>query len=90
MKNHLISSALMALLAGTVAGVTYLFLTGILNLKLSKGLIGWLSASTGITVAFSVGGVLKKEKPKDVFLKRTIPTLIGISIAYYLIWVVRI
>ena len=80
----------MALFAGIIAGLTCAFLAGILNLNLPKGLIGWLLASIGITVAFSVEGVLKKEKPKDIILKRTIPALIGISITYYLIWVVGI
>ncbi len=71
----------MALIAGVVAGTTSLFL---IKVDLPRGFVGWLSTVIGITVAFTVEGVLKKEKPK-VVIKRIIPAVIGVSIAILLV-----
>ncbi len=73
---------LILLLAGTVSGLTYLFLANTLNLKLSKVFVSWSSASVGVSVALGVEGALKKERPKDVLLRRVIPAVVGMSIAY--------
>jgi hypothetical protein len=74
-----------ALLAGVVAGVTYLLLWNILNLQIPHCLKLFLPASIGLCVALGIEGVLKGEDLRSILLRKIAVAIVGFSIAYYLI-----
>ncbi len=78
--------ALLALLAGVIAGCVYLSLSSILGIKFSKLAISFSSLAIGVAIALAVEGVLKGYSFKDIMLKRVFPAIVGIAIAYCFIW----
>jgi len=80
---------LMALLAGVVSYITYITLFSLIGNPFGKWIrkvLTLFSVSMGITVAFAVEGVLRGEKFKDILLRRIVPAIIGMSLAYYFVW----
>ena len=80
---------LVALIAGTVSGLTSLLLFYVIGLNLSRFALRFSAVAVGISVAFAVEGVLRKEPFKHISLKIFL-TLIGVAIAYCFIWWLRL
>ncbi|WP_192893816.1 hypothetical protein [Methanofervidicoccus abyssi] len=76
---------LVALIAGTVSGLTFLLLSYVIGLNLSRFALRFSAVAVGISVAFAVEGILRKEPLKHILLKIFL-TLIGVAIAYCFIW----
>lgn len=80
----------MALVAGVIAGITALLFWNVINVQIPYCLRIFLPSSTGLCVALMIEGVLRGESWKSILLRKVIPALIGLSIAYYFICVARL
>lgn len=77
---------LVVLLAGIVSGIIAGITTYLLCSSLLPEIRFFIAVSLGISVAFIVEGVLKRESLKIVILRKVIPALIGICIAVIFIF----
>ena len=84
--KELIILALLALLAGVIAGCVYLSLSSIHGIKVLRLAVSFSSTTIGVVTALAVDGVLKGCSFRDIMLKRVFPAIVGVAIAYYLIW----
>ncbi len=80
--KELIILALLALLAGVIAGCAYLSLSSIFGIKVTRLAVSFTSTTVGVIIALAVEGVRKGYSFKDITLKRVFPAMVGIAIAY--------
>ena len=77
----------MALLAGVISGVTALLL---FNIEIPYCTKISIPVFIGISVALGIEGALRREKPKDILLRKIIPAIIGMTITFYFICMVKV
>ena len=85
-KRMLFVSA-MALLAGVISGVTALLL---FNIEIPYCTKISIPVFIGISVALGIEGALRREKPKDILLRKIIPAIVGMTIALYFICMMKV
>ena len=76
-----------ALLAGVISGVTALLL---FNIEIPYCTKISIPVFIGISVALGIEGALRREKPKDILLKKIAPAIVGMTIALYFICMVKV
>ena len=88
-KRMLFVSA-MALLAGVISGVTALLLSSVANIEIPYCTKISIPVFIGVSVALGIEGALRREKLRDILLRKIIPAIIGMTIALYFICMVKV
>jgi hypothetical protein len=78
-----------ALLVGVISGVTALLLFKF-YIELPYCMKISLPAFISVSVALGIEGMLSKEKSKDILLRKIVPAIVGMTIAFYFICTVKV
>ena len=79
-----------ALLAGVISGVTALLLSSVADIEIPYCTKISIPVFIGISVALGIEGALRREKLRDILLKKIVPTIVGMTIALYFICMVKV
>ena len=88
-KRMLFISA-MALLAGVISGVTALLLSSVADIEIPYCTKISIPVFIGVSVALGIEGALRREKLEDILLRKIIPAIIGMTITFYFICMVKV
>jgi hypothetical protein len=88
-KRMLFISA-MALLAGVISEVTALLLSSVADIEIPYCTKISIPVFIGVSVALGIEGALRREKLEDILLRKIIPAIIGMTITFYFICMVKV